>query len=1038
MHAKGFQIRSAAWIDFRLFEASDAGNRFLLADEVGLGKTVVAAEVIRHLHQRRGRRSTIIVYMCSNMHLSQQNAGRLGGHVHPIDRFGMLPALPLPRRPGEATVVPVTFNTSASPRGRGAQDERAVLMLVCHDALGLTLDSNVQSFFSYGVSRWERTVQRVRNGPRYRYETNHELCRDFASRARALGITGKVLRIFVERCAQDSGFAKKEQRRSLEQLRGILNKAAVARCLRPDLVILDEFQRFDEVITAAEDPSTVAGVLLNRHQVRTVLLSATPFKMYTTVWEEVEEHHYSQLMQVLRFLLWFDSKRDERLRLIGRLFQEFRRSILDVVDRQAELVSLLQIKRQLETELARVMARTERRALGGGVEVDSYCVEGELSRDEVQHYAWLRRAAGNDYVAAAMAYWQSAPFVLTFFDRQYAFKRQLLTGATGQAALVQLASRKYSPVRRVSALPLGDLKSYPQFHVSHLRMRRLLNLCFQERKAGRWLWLPPSKHYWQPAGAFVGAGGASKLLVFSHWRAVPRAIAALVSYEVERDALQGSDRTYGQKALTPLSLSGKHAGSVFLLHYPSRFLARAVHQADFLALAKSGPEPTWARVRQIAVRKIREALAERGVSISRQAPSRALEHWKWLVTLDAWDDFDGTLAAVDRMTVPQHTSDDGEDPREFVSLQRWRTRFSEQCKLSGELPRTIPAELLPLLADISLCSPATTLFRSLLGLFPDKAPAQVQADLMSTAISGLRSWLSGRVAYPIIQKETKGKFFWQQVLEYCRMGNLQSVWDEYLHLLHEELRSQATPAAICSALQVVLGLRDRSLRLENIRPRRSDSVTEAKLRVHFALPFTDSRGDEQEFTQEHVRQAFNSPFWPYVLATTSAGQEGLDFHRYCREIVHWNLPHNPVDFEQREGRINRYKGLAIRQAIGAEFTWTEVLSKGHHDLWQGLFESAIQHVDKPDGAADLWPSWVFRGRAASAKLSRYIWFYPFSRERERYRRLLETLVLYRLAFGQPDQTDFLETLRQRAKMSGTELLDVAQRCAINLQPPLTE
>lgn len=26
-----------------------------------------------------------------------------------------------------------------------------------------------------------------------------------------------------------------------------------------------------------------------------------------------------------------------------------------------------------------------------------------------------------------------------------------------------------------------------------------------------------------------------------------------------------------------------------------------------------------------------------------------------------------------------------------------------------------------------------------------------------------------------------------------------------------------------------------------------------------------------------VRRAFNSPFWPLVLASTSAGQEGIDF-----------------------------------------------------------------------------------------------------------------------------------------------------------------
>ncbi len=32
-------------------------------------------------------------------------------------------------------------------------------------------------------------------------------------------------------------------------------------------------------------------------------------------------------------------------------------------------------------------------------------------------------------------------------------------------------------------------------------------------------------------------------------------------------------------------------------------------------------------------------------------------------------------------------------------------------------------------------------------------------------------------------------------------------------------------------------------------------------------------------------------------------------------IVHWNLPSNPVDLEQREGRIHRYKGHALRKNI---------------------------------------------------------------------------------------------------------------------------
>ena len=35
--------------------------------------------------------------------------------------------------------------------------------------------------------------------------------------------------------------------------------------------------------------------------------------------------------------------------------------------------------------------------------------------------------------------------------------------------------------------------------------------------------------------------------------------------------------------------------------------------------------------------------------------------------------------------------------------------------------------------------------------------------------------------------------------------------------------------------------------------------------------------------------------------------------------MHWNLPSNPIDLEQREGRINRFKCLAIRQNVAGQY-----------------------------------------------------------------------------------------------------------------------
>ena len=87
------------------------------------------------------------------------------------------------------------------------------------------------------------------------------------------------------------------------------------------------------------------------------------------------------------------------------------------------------------------------------------------------------------------------------------------------------------------------------------------------------------------------------------------------------------------------------------------------------------------------------------------------------------------------------------------------------------------------------------------------------------------------------------------------------------------------------------------------------------LRSHFAVRFGRGTAEDSKVVQREsqVRGAYNSPFWPFVLASTSVGQEGLDFHQYSHAIVHWNLPGNPVDLEQREGRVHRYKGHAVRK-----------------------------------------------------------------------------------------------------------------------------
>ncbi len=76
---KDFQRKTVEYVYRRMYTDEDRVNRFLVADEVGLGKTLVArgliAKAIEHLWPTDRRID--VVYVCSNAEIARQNIGRL-------------------------------------------------------------------------------------------------------------------------------------------------------------------------------------------------------------------------------------------------------------------------------------------------------------------------------------------------------------------------------------------------------------------------------------------------------------------------------------------------------------------------------------------------------------------------------------------------------------------------------------------------------------------------------------------------------------------------------------------------------------------------------------------------------------------------------------------------------------------------------------------------------------------------------------------------------------------------------------------------
>jgi hypothetical protein len=139
----------------------------------------------------------------------------------------------------------------------------------------------------------------------------------------------------------------------------------------------------------------------------------------------------------------------------------------------------------------------------------------------------------------------------------------------------------------------------------------------------------------------------------------------------------------------------------------------------------------------------------------------------------------------------------------------------------------------------------------------------------------------------------------------------------------------------------------------------SQPDTALRFNTRFALRYGSAKGtartDEKSVERmSDVQAAFNSPFRPMVLASTSIGPEGVDFHWWCHSLIHWNLPANPVDFEQREGRVHRFKGHAVRKNVGAAHR-KEALLSGLPDPWAAAFAAA--ELRRPPGMNDLWPWW---------------------------------------------------------------------------------
>jgi hypothetical protein len=1040
---KDFQRHTVDYVARRMWLDEPAVTRFLVADEVGLGKTMIArgviARTIEHLRDTVDRID--VVYVCSNAAIAQQNVARLNvlGHQHVsmATRLTLLPQHLHRLEENRVNFVSFTPGTTFDLKSSGGiVEERVVLYRILVEALpGLRLSLPHLLRCGAGLERFERCIASA-TAP-----LNTMLVSLFVTRLREDTTLLEQLHDAADRFRRPCRHSAEDvalQYFVAGRLRQLLARVCVD-ALEPDLVILDEFQRFRDLLDGETDAAELARLLMEHrtpegHDVRVLLLSATPYKPLTM--GDEEDDHYGEFLRTVGFLLGDEGR-------LARLEEDLRiyRSGLYANGDGAAEINLA--RGNVERSLRSVMVRTERvrRTASGDAMLVSQTRPAPLTVEDLEQARLLDEVAVHVDAGNAVEYWKSAPYLLQFM-KDYQLKRKLRGLADDPPeALVRAVSTGRSRMlakRRVSR--------FEELDASNGRLRVLLEDMVE---SGQWrlLWMPPTLPYLEPGGAYAEVEPFSKALVFSSWTVVPDAIAALCSYEVERRMVteEGDRPSYSRlhRERAPLlrfTVSrGRLSGMPTLaLMYPSIALSRAIDPLRLALEHGSGGPATLEAVRARAT-EIVEALLHASGAWPGSADGPEDQRWYW-----------AALAILDR----PHLS----GLRRWLSLARgWILALSEREEdtglarhielfrnaadggLDGELGAA-PHDLVAVLVDLALAGPAVCAQRALgrvaAGLeIGDRSMMHAAAHVAA----GFRSLYNLPESISLLRGRDE-EVYWRRVLHYGIEGNLQSVLDEYAHFLLESLGLRDHEGAeiverISRTMADALSLRTSRVEADDISVTRAGRIklNRIRMRSRYALRYAELR-DEQGGTLARagtVQAAFNSPFRPFVLASTSIGQEGLDFHPYCHAVYHWNLPSNPVDLEQREGRVHRYKGYAVRKNVARRFGLSTLAERmnGSRDPWQVLFEAAA--AGREPGSNDLVPFWIYPV-PGGASVERRVPMFPFSREQRTLKELQRSLAVYRLAFGQPRQEDLLELLTSRAEEGGAIDIEV---CRICLEPP---
>lgn len=936
-------------------------RRVLLADEVGLGKTFVAKQVInlvREWHKQEKDDFFKVVYICSNANIADQNIEKLGVENRMSISESRLSMQHLYIKFAEKqiaeqhekvempeSIIPLTPSTSFRfYSAQGTANERA---LMCDILCGLTQFKEykevISDFLSCNVKNWQELTntynEKIKGcGDDYLFEMHSKL---------QTRLSDAIINQLIEYA--QNGCDNRQRADMINKLRRIFAEISID-MLDPDLVIMDEFQRFNSLLEQGDDEqSMLANKFFDneRSNTKILLLSATPYKPYSTL-EELNtngnDEHYQDFMKVMDFLYATKDKMD-RFKLTWHTYSAALKRT-NVVD----LTPLLVTKNEAEEALYGVMCRTER--FNSGIIDDSRVCDVQIVPEDILSFAegqYLMDCLNQENTEVRlgnlpMEYVKSSPYLLSFMDK-YELKKRIAS------ALQHSDVKRYG---KMDALLLSKyaINNYRPIPVANGKLKYLHDLVFgtrHEKKTQLLLWVPASNPYYKAGGVFESneARNFSKIILFSSWEMVPRMISIMMSYYSELYTLGELKKVEAEIRYTSQK-KNRYGENRFradgLLEYPCQTLSGLFSPTKFYG-------EILPSIRKIIKQRIQEKFAQNTIISS--IPQQGRNNAKLILTL---------MKILDGK--PVETLND----------------------------LYVPSNALDVMTDIAIASPAVCAYR--------QSGNEEDAQMVAKAIVSVFNKPESAAVIDLMYNKKNDDDYYESVLDYCVVGNLQAVLDEYAHMTQTKMLGHTVTEAIIGTSNLSIDTTD-SLGMEG---------NKQLMRCHFAIPFIDKTVTDKSVARTtNIRKAFNSPFRPFLLSTTSIGQEGLDFHWYARKIVHWNLPSNPVGLEQREGRINRFKCLAIRRNVvklyGSEtyHTWDELFSLAYSNL-KGTHSDIVPYWCLP--VADL----TEEQRAKLEYIERIVPLYPLSRDRYKYERLIKVLALYRMTLGQPRQEELLNLL----------------------------